>query len=119
MIDSRMKDTVTAWQMRDTGGEPVYNDHSDSAYDAAVLEQLAAIHTDTVSWIAPLSDRLGRYEAYRLRLDRALARALEGDPKFVASPRVDSYHSVWFELHEDLIRLSGRRRSEEVAAGRA
>jgi pyruvate,orthophosphate dikinase len=119
MIDSRMKDTVTAWQMRDTGGEPVYNDHSDSAYDAGVLERLAAIHTDTVAWIAPLSDRLGRYEAYRLRLDRALARAQEGDPKFVASPRVDSYHSVWFELHEDLIRLSGRRRSEEVAAGRA
>jgi hypothetical protein len=37
----------------------------------------------------------------------------------VASPRVDSYHSVWIELHEDLIRLSGRLRSDEAAAGRA
>jgi pyruvate,orthophosphate dikinase len=37
----------------------------------------------------------------------------------VASPRVDSYHSIWFELHEDLILLSGRTRAEEVAAGRA
>jgi hypothetical protein len=37
----------------------------------------------------------------------------------VASPRVDSYHSVWFELHEDLIRLAGRTRSAETAAGRA
>jgi hypothetical protein len=39
--------------------------------------------------------------------------------RFVASPRVDSYHGVWFELHEDLIRLAGRRRSDEGSAGRA
>jgi pyruvate,orthophosphate dikinase len=32
---------------------------------------------------------------------------------------VDSYHGVWFELHEDLIQLSGRTREEESAAGRA
>jgi pyruvate,orthophosphate dikinase len=37
----------------------------------------------------------------------------------VASPQVDSYHSVWFELHEDLIRLAGRNRADETAAGRA
>ena len=37
----------------------------------------------------------------------------------VASPRVDSYHGVWFELHEDLILLAGRTRADEVAAGRA
>jgi pyruvate,orthophosphate dikinase len=42
-----------------------------------------------------------------------------GDHRFVASPRVDSYHSVWFELHEDVIRLAGRTREDEVAAGRA
>ncbi len=119
LIDCRMKDTVTAWQMRDAGGEQTYNDHSDAAYDAGVLDQLAGIHSDTAAWIAPLSARLGRYEAYRVRLDRALACAREGDPRFVASPRVDSYHGVWFELHEDLIRLSGRRRADETAAGRA
>ncbi len=42
-----------------------------------------------------------------------------GDHRYVASPRVDSYHSVWFELHEELILLAGRSRAEEVAAGRA
>ena len=56
---------------------------------------------------------------YRERLERALTKARDGDQRFVASPRVDSYHSVWFELHEDLIRLSGRLRSDEAAAGRA
>jgi hypothetical protein len=34
-------------------------------------------------------------------------------------PRVDSYHSVWHELREDLIRLAGRRRADEAVTGRA
>jgi pyruvate,orthophosphate dikinase len=56
---------------------------------------------------------------YRDRLEHALANARNGDQRFVSAVRVDSYHNVWFELHEDLIRLSGRRRSDEAAAGRA
>jgi hypothetical protein len=57
--------------------------------------------------------------AYGRRLDAAAAAAAGGDHRFIASPRVDSYHGVWFELHEDLIRLAGTTREEEVAAGRA
>ena len=30
--------------------------------------------------------------------------------RFVASPRVDSLHQVWFELHEDLLVTLGRER---------
>jgi hypothetical protein len=56
---------------------------------------------------------------YRTRLARAIERARAGDQRFVASPRVDSCHGVWFELHEDLIQLAGRTRAEEVEAGRA
>jgi pyruvate,orthophosphate dikinase len=53
------------------------------------------------------------------RLDRAAAAVAAGDQRFVSSPRVDSYHSIWFELHEELIRLAGRSRSDEVSSGRA
>ena len=60
-----------------------------------------------------------RLADYGVRLGRALERALAGDQRYVASPRVDSYHGIWFELHEDLIRLAGRSRAEEVEAGRA
>jgi pyruvate,orthophosphate dikinase len=42
-----------------------------------------------------------------------------GEHRYIASPTVDSYHSVWFELHEELILLAGRNRADEVAAGRA
>ena len=49
----------------------------------------------------------------------AVAISTAGDGRYVASPRVDSYHGIWFELHEDLIQLAGRTRADEVAAGRA
>ena len=100
-FDGRMKQIVTAWQMRD---EATFNDHSDAAYDESVLGDLAALHADTVEWLAPLGERFSRFVAYSSRLSAALAAAQNGDQRFVASPRVDSYHSVWFELHEDLIR---------------
>jgi pyruvate,orthophosphate dikinase len=115
-LDHRMKDTVTAWQMR---GPETVNDHSDADYDRSVLDRLAALHDDALAWLTPLESGCPRLAGYRLRLVRALQQALSGDNRFVASPRVDSYHSVWFELHEDLIQLAGRTREDEVNAGRA
>jgi pyruvate,orthophosphate dikinase len=118
-LDHRMKETVTAWQMRDVDGALTFNDHSDAAYDAKVLDDLAALHADASAWLRPLVAGLARLAAYHERLERAVAAARGGDNRYVASPRVDSYHGAWFELHEDLILLAGRNRADEVAAGRA
>jgi pyruvate,orthophosphate dikinase len=118
-LDQRMKTTVTAWQMRDVDGEQVLNDHSDDAYDASVLASLAQLHEETAAWLRSLGTAVRRFPQYLARFERAMAAVGGGDSRFVASPRVDSYHSVWFELHEDLIRLAGRTREDEVAAGRA
>jgi pyruvate,orthophosphate dikinase len=114
-IDHRVKDAVTGWQMRD--GE--VNDHTDADYDTGVLDRLAAIHADATAWLEPIKPGLPRLADYGARLARALEAARGGDGKYVASPRVDSYHGIWFELHEDLIQLAGRTREEESAAGRA
>jgi pyruvate,orthophosphate dikinase len=113
-----MKDAVTAWQLRDAAAQ-VINDHSDAAYDRSVLDRLAALHEDAVAWMTPLEAGWPRVVGYRARLTGALERAVSGDQRYVASPRVDSFHGIWFELHEDLIRLAGRTREEETAAGRA
>jgi pyruvate,orthophosphate dikinase len=115
-IDQRVKDVVTAWQMRDP---QTINDHADVAYDAGVLQRLAAVHRDALSWLRTAGSQLPRLADYGDRLGRAVAAAKAGDGRFVASPRVDSYHGIWFELHEDLIRLAGRTREGEAAAGRA
>jgi pyruvate,orthophosphate dikinase len=111
-FDGRMKALVTAWQVRDLAGEQIVNDHSDAAYDGRVIDDLNVLHGDTTAWLAPLANDLRRFDVYRTRLGHALELSRGGDQRYVASPRVDSYHSVWFELHEDLIRLSGKKRSE-------
>ncbi|MGH2445976.1 MAG: pyruvate, phosphate dikinase [Candidatus Limnocylindria bacterium] len=118
-LDQRMKEIVTAWQVREIAGEEAINDHADAGYDASVLARLGELHEDAAGWLAPAGDELPRFAAYARRLGRALTLARDGDHRFVASPRVDSYHGAWFELHEELIRLAGRRRSGEAAAGRA
>ena len=69
----------------------------------------------TIAAVAGAEPRLARYQA---RLDHALAAVRVGDTQMMAHPLRDSYHTVWFELHEELIRLSGRDRATEAAAGR-
>ena len=118
-LDHRVKVIVTAWQLRGDPDSGVVNDHSDADYDRDVLERLAAVHADAMTWLAPQAEGLSRLADYGVRLGRAVEGAVGGDNRFVASPRVDSYHGIWFELHEDLIRLAGRTREEELAAGRA
>jgi pyruvate,orthophosphate dikinase len=118
-LDHRMKEVVTSWQMRIVADAQVINDHTDTAYDAGVLAAFAALHTDAAAWLAPCVIGLPRLGDYAARLEIAAGKVAGGDHTFIASPRVDSYHSIWFELHEDLIRLAGRTREDEVAAGRA
>jgi pyruvate,orthophosphate dikinase len=115
-LDGRMKDTVTAWQLK---SPDVVNDHADADYDRGVLDRLAALHDDAMTFTEAHENPTGRLAVYRERLGRAVEAARGGDGRYVASPRVDSYHGVWFELHEDLIQLAGRTREDEVAAGRA
>jgi pyruvate,orthophosphate dikinase len=115
-LDRRMKAIVTDWQMKDA---ETLNDHADPAYDAEVLGRLGALHGDVGAWLEPLASGLPRLARYGARLSAAADAAASGNGKYVASPRVDSYHGAWFELHEDLILLAGRTRAEEVAAGRA
>lgn len=117
-LDERMKETITAWQLRDVSGTLIPNDHADRIYDARVMARLATLHQDTTEWVSSLAGAPPSVEAYVARLERALQSA-RSDSRFMASPMVDSYHGVWFEFHEMLLLLAGRKRPAESAAGRA
>ncbi|WP_431931199.1 transcriptional regulator [Nonomuraea jabiensis] len=98
----------TDWQLRPAGGDRLaVNDHSDFAWDARILYDLAGIDRA----LAPLADRLGsvltRFRGYDTRFAAALARARAGEGAWVDRTDVDSCHRVWFELHEDLIATLG------------
>ena len=60
---------------------------------------------------AALDPRLG---IYKTRLDEAYDKVLAGEHDWVSGARIDSYHTVWFELHEDLLTSLGRDRSQEA-----
>jgi hypothetical protein len=53
-----------------------------------------------------------RLEKYRARLREALEKVEAGSTKWVSDASIDSYHTVWFQLHEDLLRIVGHQRIE-------
>jgi pyruvate,orthophosphate dikinase len=116
--NGNFKNTITDWQLRPVKGSPVINDHSDHRYDKAVLDRLHAIHGEITHLLGDFSSAFHRYGRYRERFERALQRVVAGQREYMASPAVDSYHSVWFELHEELIMLCGLTRAGEAEAGR-
>jgi pyruvate, orthophosphate dikinase len=111
-INDDVKQIVTDWQMRQVGGELTVNDHSDSRHDERVIARLRRTDAKVSTALAPLSVALNRFDLYPRRLRRALTLIGEGDHSMLAAPLKDSYHTVWFELHEELIILSGRRRAD-------
>ncbi|SNR91064.1 hypothetical protein SAMN06265360_13119 [Haloechinothrix alba] len=114
--NTELKSITTAWQMRD---EQTPNDHADVEYDKAVIDRLATLNHNFAELLGRIIEVVPRLAHYPARFDTAIARARAGDQKFVTSPIADSYHQVWFELHEELIELLGKTRAEEAAAGRA
>lgn len=114
--NSELKAIITAWQMRD---EQTSNDHTDAEYDASVIDRLGRLDGQFAGLLDKIVAVAPRLAHYPRRFAAALAHARAGEHKFVASPVADSYHQVWFELHEELIGLLGRTRADEAAAGRA
>lgn len=112
-INRELLALFTDWQMMPSaGGERVPNDHSDADYDAGVIDRLGAQHEraeKVLDRFAALEERLG---IYKQRLDDAYDKVLAGEHDWVSGARIDSYHTVWFELHEDLLRMLGREREE-------
>lgn len=115
-INSEVKEIVTDWQMRSVGGELTINDHSDLRHDERVIARLRRTDARVSTALGPLTVALTRFEVYPRRLRRALTLADKGDHSMLVAPLKDSYHTVWFELHEELIILSGRTRAEEEAS---
>lgn len=114
--NSDLKRIVTDWQLKN---ETTPNDHVDVIYDAGVVGRLAELHEKFKPELAEMVEIAPRLAAYPNRFAAALAKIQCGEYIWFARPMIDSYHTVWFEMHEDLIGLSGLTRAGESAAGRA
>jgi DNA-binding PadR family transcriptional regulator len=115
-INQDLLGICTAWQLREVDGASVVNDHGDPAHDAAVIERLEDLHARVTPVCQALAAALERFVPYGERLAHALERVRAGDRDWFTKPMLPSYHTVWFELHEDLLATLGIERSSEVVA---
>lgn len=105
---------MTDWQMvPSAGGQRVANDHSDERYDHGIIDRLGALHERAEKVLHRFAELEPRLEVYARRLDEAYDKVLAGEHDFVSGARIDSYHTVWFELHEDLLATLGIGRATE------
>lgn len=114
-VNADFKALVTDWQLK--GGRP--NSHEDIDYDAAVLARLDNVHQRVTPIIAAAAAQLPRLSRYSSKLQAALDKVHVGEIVWLSRPIIDSYHTVWFELHEELILAAGLTRESEAKSGNA
>ncbi len=109
-VDSAFKEALSQWQL--ARAEP--GSQADPHRDAAMLARVGEIHRRVSPVVAAGGALVPRLHRYADRLAAALDRATAGDLTWLSRPLVDSYHTVWFELHEELIGLAGRTRDDDA-----
>ncbi|MEB3980480.1 MarR family transcriptional regulator [Mycobacterium sp. 663a-19] len=102
-VNADFKALVTDWQLK----------------GAPVLARLDDVHARVVPIIDAAAAQLPRLTAYASKLRVALDKFRAGDTAWLTRPLIDSYHTVWFELHEELIGAMGLTREEAARSGDA
>jgi hypothetical protein len=117
-LNTPFLECCTRWQLREVDGTLDSNDHDDRAYDAAVLAELDRLDDAVQVVCNDLASVLARFGYYNGRFAVARVRLHDGEHDWFTTPYVDSYHAVWFELHEHLLAtLNLERRSEAAPQG--
>lgn len=112
IINTELKQLITDWQTMEVGGKRVPNDHSNKDYDADIIDRLGDLHERFEPILGRMITSLVRMKVYEQKLGSALEKAEDGDVEWVSAADIESYHTVWFEMHEDLLRILGRVREE-------
>jgi hypothetical protein len=113
-LNTGVLDACSRWQVREIAGTTVVNDHRDPEYDARIVADLAALHNRVGPLCDDLAGALERYRPYRRQLSRAVEKVEAGERDWFTKPVLPSYHTVWFELHEDLLTTLGLDRTAEA-----
>ena len=115
-LNKSMLTLCTDWQVKTSAGEQTLNDHSDEAYDQAVIGRLVALNDELRPMLVDIREALLRYGGYGDRFREALEKLLSGELDYFTKPIMPSYHTIWFELHEDFLATLGIDRAEEGSA---
>jgi hypothetical protein len=111
VLNSRFLTAVTNWQIRPQPADTLAeNDHTDRRWDERVLDDLRGLQWQLRPVCDPLAAVLGRFDGYSERYAAAMDKVDRGEGAWVAEPKIDSCHTVWMELHEDLLATLGLER---------
>jgi hypothetical protein len=109
-LNDRVLKVSSDWQVRREGVVEVPNDHCDPRYDESVVERLAELHASARVCMERVCGCAPRFDPYKGRLDSCVERLRAGDRTAFTAPLAESYHTVWFELHQDLLLTLGLER---------
>ena len=112
IINLELKALITDWQTVPVGGTRIANDHRDDDYDARIVDRLGRLHDRAEPVLTALSRGVAGLAYYQAGLATALDRVEAGDGAWVSDATIESYHTLWFELHEELIRILGGARHD-------
>ncbi|TDJ66475.1 MAG: hypothetical protein E2O35_05660 [Proteobacteria bacterium] len=112
VINAELKALITDWQTLELAGKRVVNDHSNREYDDDVIARLGDLHERFEPLVDAMIASQPRFEWYKSKLSSALDQAEDGAVEWVSDAKIESYHSVWFEMHEDLLRILGHERED-------
>lgn len=110
LLNQRVLQVSSDWQVRKERGMEIANDHSDPDYDSAVIDRLCELHDRVKVCLDKVAARAPRFGPYRARLDDCVERLRAGDRSAFTAVLAESYHTVWFELHQDLLLTLGLER---------
>ncbi len=102
-LNGIFKDGISGWQ---TSPDP-------EAARPTLVNTITAIHANLIPLIGEVADQLPRLRSFADHFENALGAIRNGDDSMIASPLKDSYHTSWFELHEELIALANLDRATE------
>jgi hypothetical protein len=108
-FDREVKRAVTDWQLRGAA----HKTHLD-AEEWAIVDRVRSIHDRVAPVLRELETAVPQFDGYRARLGAAL-RKIEDDGEygFLSGITVDSYHTLWWHLHEELLWALGIKRSAD------
>jgi len=109
-INTELIRLCSDWQVR-PGGMP--NDHKDPEYDWGIFDRLSSIDDRVGPLVSTVARSVDRFSPYRELLRTARQKVDDGGHDWLTSPRIDSYHTVWMQLHEDLLLALGKERASE------
>lgn len=107
-LNHRFKVLVTEYQQAGVTG----SDHERWPW---FIAEVTSLHSSFKPIVEEVSAKAERLATYGPRFEAAHAALLAGDHTMLVSPLKDSYHTIWFEYHEELIALTGRDRATEEA----